>query len=217
MAIRSAGLAFGPEEGYEPCGANASTPLFCDIAAEDEAEFKYGPEFALIRSLRAKDISLRGVECIHPREIAANVHASFLVGWRRRESGSCAARSKTQQVDRSIGCTPRTREIFPAHRKRETALECVADIQRAADCGCALGDAYLPVCRQVAVLEVRLHDPWALGVLIDHHVHIAIVLHWRSCRLIGGLPEVSHPVVRQGMRPVRIGRRAREPRVAVGI
>src|SRR5664279_5941507 len=112
MAIRSAGLAFGPEEGYEPCGASASAPLFCDIAAKDEAEFEYGPELALIRSLRAKDISLRGVHCVYPREIAAKVHASLLVGWRRCESGSCAARSKTQQVERSIGCTPRTRKIF---------------------------------------------------------------------------------------------------------
>src|SRR5665213_3790641 len=217
MAIRSAGLAFGPEEGYEPCGASASTPLFCDIAAEDEAEFKYGPELALIRSLRAKDISVRGVDCMHPREIAAKVHASFLEGWRRGESGASAARSKTQQVERSIGCTPRTRKVFPAQRKRETALECVADIQRATSCGCALGDAYLQVGRQFAVLEVRLHDPWALGVCIDHHVHIAVVLHRRGRRLIGGLPEVPHPVIHQAMRPVRIGHRAREPRVAVGI
>src|ERR1035441_1428291 len=217
MAIRSAGLAFGPEECYELCGASASTPLFCDIAAEDEAEFKYGPELARFRSRLAKNISARGVHCVYPREIAAKVHASFLEGWRRGESGASAARSKTQQVDRSIGCAPRTRKVFPAHRKRETALECVADIQRAADCGCALGNAYLPVCRQVAVLEVRLHDPWALGVLIDHHVHIAIVLHRRSCRLVGGLPEVAHPVVHQAMRSVRVGHRAREPRVAVGI
>src|ERR1035437_467296 len=200
MAIRCAGLAFGPEEGDQACGASASTPLFCDIAAEDEAEFKYGPELALIRSLRAKDISLRGVHCVYPREIAAKVHTSFLVGWRRGESGACAARPKTQQVDRSIGCTPRTRKIFPAHRKGETSLECVADIQRAASCGCALGDAYLQVGRQVAVLEVRLNDPWALGVRIDHRVHIAVVLHRRSCRLIGGLPGVPHPVVRQTMR-----------------
>src|ERR1035441_10487616 len=187
MAIRSAGLAFGPEECYEPCGATASAPLFCDIAAKDEAEFKYGPELALIRSLRAKDISGRGVHCVYPREIAAKVHASFLVGWCRCESGACAARSKTQQVGRSIGCTPRTRQIFPAHRKRETALECVADIDSAASCGCALRDAYLQVGRQFAVLEVRLHDPGTLGVRIDHHVHIAIVLDRRSCRLIGGL------------------------------
>src|ERR1035441_1958462 len=171
MAIRSAGLAFRPEEGDQACGAGASTPLFSDIAAEDEAEFKYAPELALIRSFRAKVIKLRGVECIHPREIAAKVHASFLVGWCRGESGACAARSKTQQVERSIGCTPRTRKIFPAHRKRETALECVADIQRPASCGCARGDAYLQVFRQVTVLEVRLNDPWALGVRIDHHVH----------------------------------------------
>src|SRR5665213_3304485 len=116
MAIRSAGLAFGPEEGYERCGASTSTPLFCDIAAEDEAEFKYGPELALIRSLRAKDISVHGVDCVHPREIAAKVHASFLVGWRRGESGASTARSKPNKVDRSIGCTPRTRKIFPAHR-----------------------------------------------------------------------------------------------------
>src|ERR1039458_6096925 len=87
-------LALGPEEGYEPCGASASTPLFCDIAAEDEAEFKYGPELALVRSLRTKDSSLRGAECIHPREIAAKVHASLLVGWRRSDSGACAPRSK---------------------------------------------------------------------------------------------------------------------------
>src|ERR1035437_553279 len=105
----SCGLALRTEECYEPCGASASAPLFCDIAAKDEAEFKYGPELALIRSLRAKVISVRGVDCMHPREIAAKVHASFLVGWRRGESGACAARSKTQQVDRSIGCTPRTR------------------------------------------------------------------------------------------------------------
>src|ERR1019366_1297473 len=168
MAIRSAGLAFGPEEGYEPCGARGSIRLFCDIAAEDEAEFKYAPELALVRSFRAKDISLRGVECIHPREIAAKVHASFLVGWRRSDRGACAARSKTQHVERSVGCSPRTREIFPAHRKREAALECVTDIQGTASCGCALGDADLQVLRQVAVLEVRLNDPWALGVPIDH-------------------------------------------------
>src|ERR1035437_6248267 len=217
MAICSAGLALGPEEGDQACGASASTPLFCDIAAEDEAELKYGPELALIRSLRAKDISLRGVDCIHPREVAAKVHASFLVGWRRSDSGACAARSKTQQVDRSIGCTPRARKIFPAHWKRETALECVTDIQRAASCGCALGDAYLQVLRQVAVLEVRLHDPWALGVRIDHHVHVAVVLHRCGCRLIGGLSEVPHPVVHQAMRSLCKGQRAREPRVAVGI
>src|ERR1035437_8878190 len=95
-AIRSAGLAFGPEEGYEPCGASASTQLFCDIAAEDKAEFKYGPALIRIRSRRAKDISARGVDCVHQREIAAKVHTSFLVGWRRGESGACAARTKTQ-------------------------------------------------------------------------------------------------------------------------
>ena len=217
MAIRSAGLAFGPEECYELCGASASTPLFCDIAAEDEAEFKYGPELALIRSLRAKDISVRGVDCMHPREIAAKVHASFLEGWRRGESGASAARSKTQQVDRSIGCAPRTRKVFPAHRKRETALECVADIQCTASCGCALEDAYLQVGRQVAVLEVRRNDPWALGVRIDHRVHVAVVLHRCGRRLIGGLSEVPHPVVYQAMWPLRKGHRAREPRVAVGI
>src|ERR1017187_7689365 len=100
MAIRSAGLAFRPEEGDQACGAGASTPLFSDIAAEDEAEFKYAPELALIRSFRAKVIKLRGVDCIHPREIAAKEHASFLVGWRRSDRGACAARSETQQVGR---------------------------------------------------------------------------------------------------------------------
>src|ERR1017187_5554218 len=195
----SCGLALGPEECYEPCGSNASIQLFFDIAAEDEAEFKHGPELALIRSLRAKVISVRGVDCMHPREIAAKVHSSFLVGWRRGESGACAARPKTQQVDRPIGWSPRTRKIFPAHRKREAALECVADTQRTASCGCGLGDAYLQVGRQFAELEVRLNDPWALGVRIDHRVHITVVLHRRSCRLIGGLPGIPHPVVRQTM------------------
>src|ERR1039457_2100145 len=101
---------------------------------------------------------------MHPRDIAAKVHTTFLVGWRRGESGACAARPKAQHIDRSIGSTSRTREIFHARRKREALLKCVADIQRAAGCGCALGDAYLRVGRQVAVLEVRRNDPWALGV-----------------------------------------------------
>src|ERR1017187_1233038 len=199
MAIRSAGLAFGPEEGHEPCGARGSIRLFCDIAAEDEAEFKYAPELALVRSFRAKDISLRGVECIHPREIAAKVHASFLVGWRRSDRGACAARSKTQHVERSVGCSPRTREIFPAHRKRETALECIADIERPASCRRALEYADLLNYRHVAVLKVRLHDPGAFGVRIDHHVHLAIVLGRCGCCLIDGLPEIPHPVVDQTM------------------
>src|ERR1035437_5322663 len=94
----SCGLALGSEEGDDPCGASASIQLFFDIAAEDEAEFKHGPELALIRSLRAKVISVRGVDCMQPREIAAKVHASFLVGWRRGESGACAARSEERRV-----------------------------------------------------------------------------------------------------------------------
>ena len=154
---------------------------------------------------------------MHPREIAANVHASLLVGWRRGESGACAARSKAQHIDRSVGCIPRTREVFKARRKREAVLKGVADVERAAGCGCALGDAYRRVGRQLAVLEVRRNDPRALGVRVDHRVHVAVVLHRRSRRLKDGLSEVPHPVVHQDMWPLRKGHRAREPRVAVGI
>src|ERR1035437_6377462 len=60
-------------------------------------------------------------------------------------------------------------------------------------------------------------DPWALGIRIDHRVHVAVVLHRRSCRLKDCLPSVPQPVVRQGMRSFYKGQRAREPRVAVGI
>lgn len=96
---RGTDLALRTEEGHEPCRASASIPLFHDIAAKDEAEFKYSAELALIRSRRTEDISNRVVACVHPREIAAQVHASFLVGWRCGESGTRAACPKTQQVD----------------------------------------------------------------------------------------------------------------------
>src|ERR1035441_3547479 len=151
----SCGLALGSEECYEPCGANALIRLFLDIAAEDEAEFKHGAELALIGSRRTKDISHRVAARVHICEIAAKVHSSFLVGWRRGESGACAARPKTQQVDRPIGWSPRTRKIFPAHRKRETALECVADTQRTASCGCGLGDSHLPVRSEEHTSELQ--------------------------------------------------------------
>src|ERR1017187_524463 len=200
------------------CGADAAAPLFLgNVFAEDEAEFKYGPELVRIRSRLAKDTSRRVVRCAHPREIAANVHASLLVGWRCGESGACAASPKAQQIDRSVGSAPGPREVFHARRKREAALEGVADVERAASCGCTRGHAYLRVGRQLAVLEVRRNDPWALGIRIDHRVHVAVVRHRCGRRLIGGLSEVPHPVVHQAMRPLRKGRRAREPRVAVGI
>src|SRR5664280_2776359 len=217
-------LALGPEEGQEPpwlssiefsahaaaaklcrrfslpplCGADAAAPLFLgNVFAEDEAEFKYGPELVRIRSRLAKDTSRRVVRCAHPREIAANVHASLLVGWRCGESGASAARSKAQQVDRSVGNTPRTREKFHARRKREAALKGVASVDRAAGCGCTRGHADLRVGRQLAVLEVRRNDPWALGVRIDHRVHIAVVLHRGRYGLENGLREVPHPVVHE--------------------
>src|ERR1035441_3231833 len=113
--------------------------LFSDVVAKDEAEFKHAPEFVSIHSRLAKDISRRVVRCMHPREIAANVHASLLVGWRCSESGACAAGSKAQQVDRSFGGAPRTREVFHTRRKREAALKGIAGVERAAGCGCALG------------------------------------------------------------------------------
>jgi len=117
----------------------------------------------------------------------------LLVGRRRGESGACAASPKDQQVDRSIGCTSRTGKVFHASRKREAALEGVADVQCAASCRCTLSHAYLRVGRQLAVLEVRRNAPWALSVCIDHRVHIAVVLHRCCRRLIGGLSRFPIP------------------------
>ena len=50
-------LALRTEEGYEACRASASIRLFFNVVAEDEAEFKYASELALIGSGRTKDIS----------------------------------------------------------------------------------------------------------------------------------------------------------------
>src|SRR5579859_5123899 len=86
-----------------------------DVVAKDEAEFKYATELVRIRSCFAKNITLCEVLCVHKPKIAAKIHAAFLVGRRRSKSGSRAARSKPQKVDRSIGCSPGTCEVFKAH------------------------------------------------------------------------------------------------------
>src|SRR5260370_38950228 len=99
-------------------GAPCTLFGFSDVTAKDEAEFKYAPELVRIRSCLAKDCARRVVGCMHHGEIAAKVQASLLVGRCRGESGAPAACSKAQQVDRSVGRTPRTREVFKARRKR---------------------------------------------------------------------------------------------------
>ena len=93
------------------------------IIAKHESYFSHGSRLVFVHARGAEAVARRVADRMNPRKVSPKEEASVLKGGRHSDRRTPAAWTEDQIDDIRIFGATRARDIFPAHRERETVLK----------------------------------------------------------------------------------------------
>src|SRR5260370_10090053 len=100
----------------------ANLLILNNIVPKYEPEFSQRPRLALGHGVETEGVSRRDIARMNISEVSANEEAAALEGGCYCDRCGSAARA-VKQIDSLVRGAPGTRDIFPAHRQRETVFK----------------------------------------------------------------------------------------------